>query len=494
MNKTQERNQNFQKIPNSEEIKEMREHFVIELRRKKRNKAVQKKRLFELIQEDDTEQNNESFIELRRILKEMKTCSDLNQFSFLLLEYKKFSSMIQDFSLYFDLDQVLVQKFFMVLTSDSLNAQKVALWILINEFHHSGKSIDFFMKCGVLEVLYRVLLNTINLDIVDHCLWVIGNIVSEGVYYRDCVTNNLVLYEVIKLCNNDDTEVKRQAIWVLFSICCQLPQPPLAVAFCIFNVVQTGLDSEDSLTIENSAWIGFYLSSSYKQILENILTPSLLLQILNLLDKPETEILIPILKILGNISSGTDKQSTDIVQFGFLNKLWTQLANPILKIKKEVLFILENILASTEDSALKILTSKSFSQVLDYLSHPECQIKKHSVICICNATYQKSKAVFTRLKKLSILTHLTNLLETRDEQILFESLKALKNLFSLSKLYHGEENHLIFIQNFENLSGPETLSVLSSHSSRRISEESLKILHEFFEFESFASSQDLVLN
>ena len=494
MNKTQERNQNFQKMPNYEEIKEVRDHFVIELRRKKRNKAVQKKRLFVVSQDDDTEKNDELHIEIKRILKGMKACSDLNHFSMLILEYKKVSSLMQDFSLYAELDQVLVQKFFLVLTSDSLNAQKVALWILINEFHHSGKSIDYFMNCGVLEVLYQVLLNTINLDIVDHCLWVIGNIVSEGVYYRDCVTNNLVLYEVIKLCNNDDTEVKRQAIWVLFSICCQLPQPPLAVAYCIFNVMQTGLGSEDSLTIENSAWIGFYLSSSYKQILEKILTSNILLHLLNLLEKPETEILIPILKIIGNISSGTDKQTTDIVNFGFLDKLWTQLSNPILKVKKEVLFILENIIASTEDSALKVLNSKSFSHIIDYTSHPEHQIKKHSVLCICNATYQKSKSMFTRLKKLSVLTQLTSLLETRDEQILFECLKALKNLFCLSKLYHGEENHSIFIRNFENLSGPDQLSLLSSHASRRISEESFRILHQFFEWEPSGVYQDLVLN
>jgi importin subunit alpha-2 len=268
---------------------------------------------------------------------------------------------------------------------------------------------------------------------------------------------------------------------VLFSISCQKPAPSLASAFSIFRTIQFGLESEDSQTIEHCAWITFYLLDAHSLILDKVLTSQVIVLIFQLLDKTESELLKPLLKIIGNIASGTDNQTNTLISFGILPKISKLTSSPILQVRKEVFFILSNILACTEDTALKVVQSDLITQILENTSNPEHQIKKYAILGLCNSTYQKSRKIFNCLKKVNVLWHLVNLLQSQEEQILFESLKALHNMLNRSKDFQGIENHSLFLLKFYELSGFDILDLLKIHRNERISRESLKILQDFSE-------------
>ena len=479
------RNKSFQKYPELEEIKTVRDNFNVELRKTKRKTLIQKKRasspLNKSLQINSSNTLEPSEASLASILIQVRSCNDIATLEALLHSFKYLSSKFPNssFSDYFD--GALIQQFFHILTCNMVSVQSMALWVLINEFHNSGASISRFVSGGVLEVLDSVLKQVTCPDIVENTLWVLGNIVSENIEYRNTVSALGILDRVIELSGDSDPSIQRTAYWVLFSITCYKPAPAYYISRKILDTVGVGLRSEDSETIEHCAWIAFYLSAAYDQLLQIILNSEVIGVVQGLLKRTEVEVLKPLLKTVGNAASGTDSQTKVIVQMGFLSNLLFLSGHPVVQVRGEVLFIVSNILASTEELALAVYRSPLLRKILDCIQDPNLYLKKSALLCICNSTYLKSLKVLKVFLNHQVIAPLLQVLLTQEEFLKIESLKALRNLLSLSKSQQPFEDHEKMIGEIYELGGYDSLQDLKTHSNPKITSEAFYVLNTFFD-------------
>lgn len=479
------RNKSFQKYPELEEIMLVRDKFNVELRKKKRKTLIQKKRaaltLNQIPESYPSNTLEPSEVSLASILIKIRTCNDISTLEPLLHSFKYLSSKIPNnsFSDYFD--GALIQQFFHILACNIVSVQSMALWVLINEFHNSGASINRFVSAGILEVLDSVLKQVTCPDIIENTLWVLGNIISESIEYRNTVCSLSILDQVIGLSEDSDPSIQRTAYSVLFSITCYKPAPAYYISRKILDSIEIGLRSEDSETIEHCAWIAFYLSEAYDQLLQVILNSEIIVVIQSLLKKTEVEVLKPLLKTVGNAANGTDIQTKIIVDMGFLNNFLILSNHPVVQVRGEVLFILSNILASTEDLALTVFRSPLLKKVLDCIQDPNLYLKKSALLCICNSTYLKSLKVLKVFTNNQVLVPFLQILQTQQEYLIIESLKALENLLTLSKPQQSFEDHNKMIEDIYDIGGYDSLQDLKAHSNAKISSKSLFILNSFFD-------------
>lgn len=486
--KVEDRNKSFQKTPELEQIKSYRNTLAVDLRKKKRNSIIQKKRGISLSQDSSFEVSSHALesknLNPETVLLKIRTCTEISELESLLRSLKYLSINFPDHYLSEYFDDTLIQQFFKILTSNVVCVQNLALWVLINEFHKSGASINKFVSAGILDILTLILKHVTCPDIIEHTLWALANIVSEDIQYRNIVSTLSILDEVIELSQNSDCSIQRNAFWVLFSITCY--RPPLAyhVGLKILNTVEVGFRSDDSETIEHCAWITFYLLEAYDQLIQVVLNSEIIVLIYSLLGKTEVELLKPLLKTVGVVSSGTDLQTKIIVEVGFLNKLFLLLEHPVSQVRAQVLFILANILGSTEDLILKVLRSPWLAKILDSIENPDFNIKKNSLICLCNPTYTRSLPILKILTQSQTLSKLLQSLQTNHEFFISESLKALKNLLTLSKTHQSPEIHKNFLDNIYDLGGYDSLQDLTTSSNTKINAEASIILNTFFDIPS----------
>jgi len=80
-------------------------------------------------------------------------------------------------------------------------------------------------------------------------------------------------------------------------------------------------------------------------VLENGVVPSLI----RLLDHPYLSVLIPSLRTLGNIVTGSDKQTNEVLKLNALERFYTLLNHDKRAVRRECCWTLSNITAGNQE-------------------------------------------------------------------------------------------------------------------------------------------------
>lgn len=93
-----------------------------------------------------------------------------------------------------------------------------------------------------------------------------------------------------------------------------------------------------------------YLSDGDEQLVDNVLKTGILDGLIKHLDKmKKMSILMPSLRIIGNIATGSTDQTQKIIEKGIIDRLFLLLDHEKNTVRKECCWILSNITAGTAD-------------------------------------------------------------------------------------------------------------------------------------------------
>ncbi|OMJ84462.1 hypothetical protein SteCoe_14416 [Stentor coeruleus] len=501
--RSRERRERFQKMPTPNEIKQHREFFAIELRKKKRSDHIKKKRATadfnytqipgnfdfpicivpDILSSAITNLKNIKLDPMQRLYiltESILDIKDHNLINAILYTFSELSKRYEGLPYDCIFHQNQANAFINILRSDDINLQIFALGIIVNACTASYNIVARFKQCGIFEELTRIIKNIAVPDIVEHAFWVLGNIISDRIEDRDEVIKRGLWIDCIENSKSTDDGIRKKCFWVLSNICSCSPLPPEDICKKIFCAVADGFDSEDKEILIPTLNTSFFLSDNLNDIVSFICRPKYLKILMNLLNSKDNEILLLVTKIIGNIGGSTDKHSKLLVEFGFLEKAIQLISHSNNEVKCEVFYTISNLLASTEEVAETIILGPIMPLIIENASSQNKKVQFYALASIYNVSHLKKKNLLRILIDYNATEILIKGLDGENIKQQFIVLKTLQNVFSFVKDYFDGEKLQEFKINFADLDGVGKLEDMTNSRDTKVKSEAQGILLEHF--------------
>ena len=497
--KTEERNRSFQKLPELQSLRQQREDSAIQLRKQKRIEHSSKRRaiLYTGLEPSSSLTFPPSLLPLLQssypslppslspthrlhfLMNTIKHPASQDSLLSSLACLKQVLSKNKDFPFTTIFDLPTIEVFSAILVQqDSDNLRSEALWVLIDAFHESSEVAARCVQKGIVELLCSVIHSTQHRDLLENSIWCLGNLLGEIAEVRNKAINSGVWRDLLITTTGKDLALKRIAYWVLSNLC-KSKTLPLFIAQEISQAVPQGLVSDDKEIASESAWIAYYLSAYYQEFLNFLVDFQLIPVLLSHLHSHSVKIQYPVLKIVGNISGGSDRLCEEIASQDFINTISPLLTHPIALIKKEVLFIFSNFLAGSAKLTMMVLESPCIQTIVGFMSSSKFELKKEAVWGICNAASSNDVRAVARVMELNVIQELVKCLVHHDANLLKTVVGALKNIFQVSfRVFDSQQWHG-FVNHFEEVGGFCAVYKLCEHSNVELQREAEFIIQNY---------------
>lgn len=323
-----------------------------------------------------------------------------------------------------------------------------AAWCLSNLV--CGKTADtiLVMQYGTLSALIRLIsLPEMSDDVKENCIWALGNLSSE-LEYRDEILNSGVLEKMLEMFNPSDVNVKltklRLLTWTISNICRVKPRPPVHLIIPTISVFKYIIYLEDVECVIDAAW-GFSFITELEEGVHCVIETGVVPKMIELLASHSISVVVPLLRTVGNIATGQDRETDLLIEKGVLPKLMTLMNHEKKGIRKECFWTLSNIAAGTSSQIQHLISNGFFQLLVDVLLSPleEDTNKREIVYTFNNAT---SGAIpiqiefFVSLGFIPALTTYATSIFPKDEALVIQALEALQNILRTGHLNKTSAN------------------------------------------------------
>ncbi len=250
--------------------------------------------------------------------------------------------------------------------------------------------------------------------------------------------------------------------------------------FCKF------LKSEnDTEILTDAAWGLLWNSEGYEEI-EAIINNGVIPVIVKLLSNPILSILIPCLRLVGTIASGTDEQTSVILkEKDFLPALLKLSTHAKKMIRKEVFWTISNITAGEPVQFEGIMGNPAFvERLINAAKNDVEEVKKEAIYALSDSTSAGTPAQIIRLLNNGVFKCLIELLgEVFDVKMLNTVLEGIENCLKWGKQFNlvNEDGANRFAVELEEQGGLEKIENLQQHESSEVYEHAVRILETYFE-------------
>ena len=499
--KLNQRNQSFLKTSSPQEIKQQREEDQIQLRKQKRLDQTSKKRAYisessnlsnlftfplEILSEDLkslqpslANPSTSPMFKLKSLLNLIATASSLQALTVSLQCLQKLfgknpSMPYDDF-----FDATLVDVFMSLLSCEEAHIKGLVLWCLINVFNNGHHTISIFAQKGIFPRLAGILTSEPAEIVLEHCIWCIGNLISEGPEYRNLALQEHICEYILHYAGSQTRSVFKQSIWVLSNFCKGLPKLASNTISEVLAVVKAAVRYDDIEIIADSLWILDYLSKEDPHYAHLIVQEEFAPVLIEYMRHFSSKIQSPALKVLGNIIYHSDTDLRLLVELGFLTKLFALVSSANRFARREALFLFSNICGCEEDIILDVVREPEFGKIIEAMESPEVDMKIHAVFCVCNALAKRHTIITKKLLDRGVLVRLIHVLRSRESNILRAALKGLRFLFGLVSDVMSIEQWNEFLKEFSGMEGIGRLEELLHHENTEVSGEAKAIIEEF---------------
>jgi len=186
--------------------------------------------------------------------------------------------------------------------------QLEATWALTNVASGNTQQCQVVVEKGGIE-LFIELVKVENMGIVEQAIWALGNIASDNIFNRDSIIRSGGLNNLVEVYYRleDDTLIE-YCCWAISNLCRGSPLPKYSQVTEAIPVLCKAIATskiKDTSNLSDCCWaISYHIDSQCNNIIELINT-GVVPYIINHLDNHPIDVLIPSIRILGNISTGS---------------------------------------------------------------------------------------------------------------------------------------------------------------------------------------------
>lgn len=338
-------------------------------------------------------------------------------------------------------------------------------------------------KSGAVPLLVPLLM-VANENLREQAAWCLGNIAGDNAEFRDTVLESGALNGLVaNLRQPFSIEMKRNTMWVISNLCRGKPYPPAELVAPLVPVLAEIINIEtDSEVLSDACWSLTYLSDGPDARIQVVVDSGLIGRVVDILrhyadQHNGNKVVSPGLRILGNILTGTDKQTQAVLDAGFLRVLAPLISHPKRAIVKEACWAASNVTAGTQAQIGSFLAMPGLPEaVVQALENEIFDIKKEAHWAIANiCTNGSSEHVQCLVERYEVIPPLCELLEVDDERVIKLSIDALSAILMVD----GERYGTIV----DSCGGLETLDRLQDHNSNEVFTKANELIDNFFQEE-----------
>lgn len=265
--------------------------------------------------------------------------------------------------------------------------------------------------------MVRLLKRSCQEDIISQCIWFVGNFTGTGPRYREIMLELGALEPMLDfLRKSNGLSDLRNALWAACSLTRSRPYPDLDKVSALIDVAAKYLHHSDGELVDHACWTMAYITDFNDEAIHAVVQSGVVHRLVEILAwcldsklegvDEEMELLddetadgesmkfprqgVPALRALGNMVTGSDRQTQATLDAGFLTpaKLVLERGSELPKIVlKETLWALSNITAGSVPQIDKVVESGVLDAVPQYLAEGvQLDIVKEASWMVSNMT------------------------------------------------------------------------------------------------------------
>lgn len=347
------------------------------------------------------------------------------------------------------LDEGLVGKLLEMVAErdDRPRIQFEAAWVLTNLLSGAREPTLKIVDAGAVRVFVRKIESSSNVQLIDQCVWAIGNVVGDGAALRDvCIAEG----GLDALCgaivaNHENEAFLRNATWALGHFFIGDPRAGRDVLEPVLDVLEQLLQCDDIAVVSDAAWaVAHYTEGNddacNDRIIDVATRPNVVARLSQLLvtDTTNQAITTPALRVLGNLITHPDEKCTDaVLDTDPLPALLVLLAGGEKNARKEVCWMLSNVAAGSARQVAALLeTDGLMARIVSAMCSDVHDVKTNAAWCVCNTTVGASDEQIREFVTPNVFEGLFACMHAAlagDEALLLTILMAISNIMRASR-------------------------------------------------------------
>jgi len=221
-------------------------------------------------------------------------------------------------------------------------------------------------------------------------------------------------------------------------------------------------------------------------------------RLVDLLTHTSVTIQTPALRTIGNIVTGSDSQTSAVVEAYALPALRELLSHTKKGIRKEAVWAISNITAGTSSHIQAVLDEGIIPHLFEMLENATFDIRKEAAWAISNATSGGTDEQTQYLVEIGVIPALCGLLDVQVPRVLDVALSGLDNILKLGRQQqivkkieeNGEEIEIHvnpYAEMIEECRGLDKLENLQLHPNEEVYTKAFNILEHYFIIQEYIS-------
>lgn len=366
--------------------------------------------------------------------------------------------------------------------------QLEAAWALTNVASGTTPQTQSIIDKGGIPCFIK-LLRANRIEVAEQAIWAIGNIAGDSATFRDLILKYSGLEPLLAIVNSTQNKgIIKHGTWAISNLCRGKPLPKLELVEKAIPTLSAVIQKEsDPDVLTDAAWALSYLSRTNAKAAELVST-GIIPALVKHLDSNHLALVIPCLRTLGNIVTGPEDQTNLVLQVpDFLPKLYQLLFNKKKAVKREACWTISNITAGTADQIHCVMGNNVYvEKIIEIALSDIPEVQREAVWILSNATKSCRPEQVELMIHQGVMECMIRLLDVEDAKTVEVILEGLSNILDWGAVIAnrtGSKDNAFLVE-LENKGAVAKIEKLQTHPQHEVYQKALKILENHFELEN----------